>query len=57
MDIDGVLLRGQMLKYLEVKGHDMGNLVSGSTTVFMCMESLCPQEWKCLKHFVVSRKR
>lgn len=47
MDIDGVLLRGQMLKYLEVKGHDMGNLVSGSTTVFMCMESLCPQEWKC----------
>lgn len=33
-------LKGHVLKYLEVKGHDVGNLVSdGSTNLFICVET------------------
>ena len=40
MDLENVLpLRGHVLKYLDVKGHDVGNLGSdGSRNRFMCVE-------------------
>lgn len=51
-------LKGHVLKYLEVKGHDVGNLVSdGSTNLFICVETEFTQKWKISKHWWLWRKK